>query len=66
MQKLKELTNPMRGRYKSSPFLNNELGLQEKLSKSPLAKKAKEQLRKAHGRKTGNNKSKSQRQGKWH
>jgi hypothetical protein len=34
--KVKRLTNPMRGRSKSSPFLNNELGLQEKLNKLPL------------------------------
>ena len=40
----------MRGRSKSSPFLNNELGLQEKLQK-------RQQLRKAHGRKTGDNKT---------
>jgi hypothetical protein len=35
------MADPKVGTGKSSPFLNNELGLQEKLSKLPLQRKQK-------------------------
>ena len=37
--------NPLRGRYKSSPFLNNELGLQEKTEQSRPCKEGKRAIK---------------------
>ena len=57
--KVKKINKPYARKIQILTVLEQRARVAGKTEQAALAKKAKEQLRKAHGRKTGNNKSKS-------